>query len=208
MNRINSWGEIAGEYVEWFKKWDKVIDYNFDVKRPTFTSSFLKAASSTFHNCLDKNLKTRANKVAIQWKATNRANRGLSPINSFTRKSANSPTSSKPTALKRATGFACICPWFRNSPSRSLACTRIGAIHTIVFGGFSSDALRDRIQDSQAKLLAVCDGTFRGAKAVPQKASADEAPKDCPSVKTVIVVNRVGDKIKCAWTEGRDKMVA
>jgi len=85
-----------------------------------------------------------------------------------------------------------------------LACTRIGAIHSIVFGGFSSDALKDRIQDCGSKLLVVCDGTFRGAKAVPQKTSADVALTECPSVKAMIVVNRVGDKIKCDWTDGRD----
>jgi len=85
-----------------------------------------------------------------------------------------------------------------------LACTRIGAIHCIVFGGFSADALKDRIQDSGSKILVVCDGTFRGAKAIPQKTNADEAVKECPSVEKVIVVKRVGDKIKCDWTEGRD----
>ncbi|HOU05659.1 MAG TPA: acetate--CoA ligase, partial [Smithellaceae bacterium] len=111
----------------------------------------------------------------------------------------------KANGIKKGDRVCLYMPMVPELAIAMLACTRIGAIHTIVFGGFSSDALRDRIQDSQAKLLAVCDGTFRGAKAVPQKASADEALKDCPSVKTVIVVNRVGDKIKCAWTEGRDK---
>ncbi|MBK7552557.1 MAG: acetate--CoA ligase [Syntrophaceae bacterium] len=77
-----------------------------------------------------------------------------------------------------------------------LACTRIGAIHSVVFGGFSSDALRDRLQDSTSKVLVTCDGTFRGAKAVPQKTNADEAVKESPSVEKVIIVKRVGDKIK------------
>ena len=86
-----------------------------------------------------------------------------------------------------------------------MACSRIGAIHGIVFGGFSADALRDRIVNCEGKVLVVCDGTFRGNKAVPQKAIADEALKSCPSVKSVIVVKRVGDKIKCEMTAGRDK---
>ncbi|HOP34781.1 MAG TPA: acetate--CoA ligase, partial [Syntrophales bacterium] len=85
-----------------------------------------------------------------------------------------------------------------------LACTRIGAIHSIVFGGFSSDALRDRIQDSTSKVLVTCDGTFRGAKAIPQKDNADAALAACPSVEKQIVVKRVGDKVKCSWKEGRD----
>ncbi|HOS14989.1 MAG TPA: acetate--CoA ligase, partial [Smithella sp.] len=86
----------------------------------------------------------------------------------------------------------------------ALACSRIGAIHCIVFGGFSADALRDRIVNGGAKVLVVCDGTFRGNKAVPQKATADEALKSCPTITSVIVVNRVGDKIKCDMTAGRD----
>ena len=113
--------------------------------------------------------------------------------------------SSKPTALRKATVYVLYMPMVPELAIAMLACTRIGAIHGIVFGGFSADALRDRIVNSGAKLLVVCDGTFRGNKAVPQKATADEALKSCPSVKTVIVVNRVGDKIKCELTAGRDK---
>jgi acetyl-CoA synthetase len=85
-----------------------------------------------------------------------------------------------------------------------LACTRIGAIHSIVFGGFSADALQGRIQDSSVKLLVTCDGTFRGAKAVSQKVNADSAIASCPSVEKMIVVKRVGDQIKCDLHPGRD----
>ncbi|HOJ15172.1 MAG TPA: acetate--CoA ligase, partial [Deltaproteobacteria bacterium] len=83
-----------------------------------------------------------------------------------------------------------------------LACTRIGAIHTIVFGGFSSDALRDRILDSEANLLITCDGTYRGNKAVPQKDNADKAAEQCPTIKKMIVVKRTGTPVN--WVEGRD----
>jgi acetyl-CoA synthetase len=89
-------------------------------------------------------------------------------------------------------------------PIGMLACTRIGAIHSIVFGGFSSDSLRDRIQDSQTKVLVTCDGTFRGAKAVPQKSSADDAVKACPSIEKVVVVRRVGEKMACPMQAGKD----
>ncbi|MCX8031759.1 MAG: AMP-binding protein, partial [Thermodesulfovibrionales bacterium] len=85
-----------------------------------------------------------------------------------------------------------------------LACARIGAVHSVVFGGFSSESLRDRIQDSESKVVITCDGTFRGAKAVPQKDNADAAVAECPSVEKMIVVRRVGDKIKCSFKEGRD----
>jgi len=85
-----------------------------------------------------------------------------------------------------------------------LACTRIGVIHSIVFGGFSAEALRDRIVDAQSRLLITCDGTFRGAKAVPQKDTADTALAECPSIERQIVVRRVGDRIKCNWNAERD----
>ena len=87
-----------------------------------------------------------------------------------------------------------------------LACTRIGAVHSVVFGGFSAEAFRDRILDADSRFLVSCDGTFRGAKAVPQKDNADKALKECPNVKLHIVVERVGkDKIKCNWNPATDK---
>ena len=111
----------------------------------------------------------------------------------------------KANGIKKGDRVVLYMPMVPELAIAMLACTRIGAIHGIVFGGFSADALRDRIVNSGAKLLVVCDGTFRGNKAVPQKATADEALKTSPSVKTVIVVNRVGDKIKCEMNAGKDK---
>jgi acetyl-CoA synthetase len=200
------WGEIAGEYVEWFKKWDKVEDYNFNIKKgPIYVKYFQGGKLNISYNCLDKHLKTRGNKIAIQWEGNEPGEQ-----KSFTYKQLHEEVCKFANVLK-ANGIKkgdCVCLYMPMVPELAiamLACTRIGAIHSIVFGGFSSDALKDRIIDSGAKLLAVCDGTFRGSKAVPQKASADEALKSCPSVKTVIVVKRVGDKIKCDWNAGRDK---
>jgi acetyl-CoA synthetase len=111
----------------------------------------------------------------------------------------------KANGIKKGDRVVLYMPMVPELAIAMLACTRIGAIHGIVFGGFSADALRDRIVNSGAKLLVVWDGTFRGAKAVPQKAIADEALKSCPSVKSVIVVKRVGDKIKCDLNAGKDK---
>jgi len=155
------WGEVAGETVEWFKKWDKVEDYNFDHRKgDVYLRYFEGGKLNVSYNCLDRHLATRGDKVAIQWEIPELA-------------------------------------------IAMLACTRIGAIHCIVFGGFSSDALKDRIKDSAGKLLVVCNGTFRGPKAVPQKASADEALKECPSVEKVIVVNRdAEDPLFILYTSG------
>ncbi len=110
----------------------------------------------------------------------------------------------KKHGIKRGDRVCIYTPMVVEAAIAMLACTRIGAVHAIVFGGFSSDALAVRIQDAQAKLLVVCDGTFRGAKAVPQKKDADVALKECPTIEKVIVVRRVGDKIACDMTPGRD----
>jgi acetyl-CoA synthetase len=199
------WDEIAGEYVEWFKKWDTTEDYNFDIKKgPIYVKYFDGGKLNVSYNCIDRHLKTRGDKVAIQWEGNEPGEE-----KGYTYKELHEEVCKFANVLK-AHGIAKgdrVCLYLPMVPELAiamLACTRIGAIHSIVFGGFSSDALRDRIQDSESKLLVVCDGTFRGSKAVPQKANADAALTDCPSVEKVIVVERVGDKIKCDWNEGKD----
>ncbi|MBN2297397.1 MAG: acetate--CoA ligase, partial [Deltaproteobacteria bacterium] len=108
----------------------------------------------------------------------------------------------KKHGIKRGDRVSLFLPMIPELAISMLACTRIGAIHSIVFGGFSSDALRDRIQDSEAKLIVTCDGTYRGAKAVPQKTNADRAIADCPTIGKQIVVKRTGTEVD--WKDGRD----
>ncbi len=199
------WGEIAGEYVEWFKKWDKVEDYNFDHRKgDIYVKYFAGGKLNVSYNCLDKNLATRGDKVAIQWEGNEPGEDRAYTYRELHAEVCKFANVLKSHGIKKGDRVTLYLPMVPELAISMLACTRIGAIHSIVFGGFSSDALRDRIQDSEAKVLVVCDGTFRGAKAVPQKTSADEALKECPSIEKVIVVNRVGDKIKCNLTEGRD----
>jgi len=200
------WAEIAGQHVEWFKKWDKVMDYNFDIKKgPIFVKFFEGGKLNVSYNCLDKNLKTRGNKIAIQWEGNEPGEQKAFTYKMLHEEVCKFANVLKANGIKKGDRVVLYMPMVPELAIAMLACTRIGAIHGIVFGGFSADALRDRIVNSGAKLLVVCDGTFRGAKAVPQKTTADDALKSCPSVKTVIVVNRVGDKIKCEMTAGRDK---
>ena len=200
------WAEIAGQYVEWFKKWDKVMDYNFDIKKgPIYVKFFEGGKLNVSYNCLDKNLKTRGNKVAIQWEGNEPGEAKAFTYKMLHEEVCKFANVLKANGIKKGDRVVLYMPMVPELAIAMLACTRIGAIHGIVFGGFSADALRDRIVNSGAKLLVVCDGTFRGNKAVPQKATADEALKTSPSVKTVIVVNRVGDKIKCEMNAGKDK---
>jgi acetyl-CoA synthetase len=199
------WAEIANEYVEWFKPFDKVMDYNFDIKKgPVYVKFFEGGKLNVSYNCLDKNLKTRANKVAIQFEGNEPGDdRAITykELHELVCKFANVL---KAQGIKKGDVVTLFLPMIPELAIAMLACTRIGAIHSIVFGGFSSDALRDRIQDCKSKLLVSCDGTFRGAKAVPQKDNSDAALNDCPSVQKQVIVKRVGEKIKCNWTAGRD----
>ena len=199
------WSEIAGEYVEWFKKWDKVEDFNFDVnKGPIYVKYFEGGKLNVSYNCVDKHLKTRGDKIAIQWEGNEPGEDKAYTYKELHTKVCKFANVLKSLGVKKGDRVCFYLPMIPELPIGMLACTRIGAIHSIVFGGFSADSLRDRIQDSESKVLVTCDGTFRGAKAVPQKSGADDAVKSCPSVEKVIVVKRVGEKIACNMQAGRD----
>jgi acetyl-CoA synthetase len=199
------WSEVAGEYVEWFKKWDKVEEYNFDMRKgPIYLKYFQGGKLNVSYNCLDKQLKTRGDKVAIIWE-------GNEPNESkkYTYKQLHEEVCKfanvlKAQGVKKGDRVQIYLPMIPELAIAMLACTRIGAIHSIVFGGFSSDSLRDRIEDSKSKLLVTCDGTFRGAKAIPQKDNADAAIQGFDFVEKMIVVRRVGDKVKCKWNPKTD----
>jgi acetyl-CoA synthetase len=199
------WSEIASEYVEWFKKWDKVEDYNFDVGAgPIYVKYFEGGKLNVSYNCLDKHLKTRGDKIAIQWEGNDPGEDRAYTYKELHKEVCKFANVLKSLGVKKGDRVCFFLPMIPELPIGMLACTRIGAIHSIVFGGFSSDSLRDRIQDSQTKVLVTCDGTFRGAKAVPQKSSADDAVKACPSIEKVVVVRRVGEKMACPMQAGKD----
>jgi len=199
------WNEVAEEYVEWFKKWDTTEDYNFDMRKgPIYVKYFEGGKLNVSYNCLDKNLKTRGDKIAIQWEGNEPGEDRAFTYRELHEQVCKFANVLKAQGITKGDRVCLYLPMVPELAIAMLACTRIGAIHSIVFGGFSSDALRDRLQDSESKLLVVCDGTFRGAKAVPQKANADSALAESPSVEKLIVVQRVGDKIKCDWNEGKD----
>jgi acetyl-CoA synthetase len=199
------WSEIASEYVTWFKKWNTVEDYNFDTARgPIYVKYFEGGKLNVSYNCLDRHLKDRGDKIAIQWEGNEPGEDRAYTYKELYTEVCKFANVLKSLGVKKGDRVCFYLPMIPELPIGMLACTRIGAIHSIVFGGFSSDSLRDRIQDSEAKVLVTCDGTFRGAKAVPQKVSADDAVKACPSVEKVIVVKRVGEKITCNMQAGKD----
>ncbi|PKN47099.1 MAG: acetate--CoA ligase [Deltaproteobacteria bacterium HGW-Deltaproteobacteria-17] len=199
------WSEIASEYVEWFKKWDKVEDYNFDIRKgPIYLKYFQGGKLNVSYNCLDKHLKTRGDKVAIQWEGNEPGEDRALTYKQMHEEVCKFANVLKAQGVKKGDRVQIYLPMIPELAISMLACTRIGAIHSIVFGGFSSDSLRDRIDDSKSRLLVTCDGTFRGAKAIPQKDNADAAVKGFDFVEKMIVVKRVGDKVKCQWNAGKD----
>lgn len=199
------WAEVASEYVEWFKKWDTVEEYNFDIGAgPVYVKYFEGGKLNVSYNCLDRHLKTRGDKIAFFWEGNEPGEDKRFTYRDLHREVCKFANVLKTLGVKKGDRVCFFLPMIPELPIGMLACARIGAIHSVVFGGFSADSLKDRIIDSESKILVTCDGTFRGAKAVPQKSTADDALKTCPSVEKVIVVKRVGDKISCSMQPGRD----
>lgn len=184
------WAEMAAE-LHWFKKWKKVLTWE-----PPFAKWFEGGKINISYNCLDRHLKTwRKNKAAIIWEGEP----GDSRI--FTYHQLHREVSKFANVLKKydVVKGDRVCLYMPMIPELAiamLACARIGAVHSIVFGGFSSDALRDRILDSGAKMVITCDGSFRRGKRIPLKSNTDRALEFCPSVGNIIVVNRTNLEVR------------
>lgn len=193
------WEEQAEKLV-WSKKWDKVLDWNFD--EPKF-EWFGGGQMNITENCLDRHLEKRGNKIAMIWEPNDPKERFLR----LTYKELHERVCLMANVLKRngvkKGDRVCIyMPMIPELAISILACARIGAIHSIIFAGFSSSALADRINDAQAKVILTSDGLNRGTKQIPVKRVVDEAISHCPSVERVIVVDRLGWAVE--MKEGRD----
>jgi len=200
------WAKIAEEYITWFEKWDKVMDCNYGSNADDlYVKWFTNAKVNVSYNCLDRHLDTRGDQVAIIWEGNDPNEDKKLTYKELHEQVCKFANVLKKNGVKKGDRVTFYLPMIPELAIGILACTRIGAIHSVVFGGFSAEALRDRIIDCDSEVLISCDGTFRGAKAVPQKANADKALAECPNVKAHIVVKRVGDKIKCDWNDKVDK---
>ncbi len=200
------WGKIADEYVTWFKKWDKVYDCNYgktvnDLKVKWFSGAKVNVS----YNCLDRHLEKRGNQIALIWEGNDPKEDKTFTYKQLHEQVCKFANVLKKNGVKKGDRVTFFLPMIPELAIGILACTRIGAIHSVVFGGFSAEALRDRIIDCKSEVLVSCDGTFRGAKAVPQKDNADAAIAQCPSIRLHIVVKRVGDKIQCKWNGKIDR---
>jgi acetyl-CoA synthetase len=192
------WGEMA-EQLDWFKKWDKVLVADFkEAKHEWFVGGKLNVS----YNCLDRHLKTwRKNKAALIWEGDIGDSKTITyqELHYQVCKFANVL---KKHGVKKGDRVTIYLPMIVELPIAMLACARIGAIHSVVFGGFSADALRDRILDCGSKILICTDGYYRSGKVVRSKDNADAALNSCPEVKDVIVVKRANADVP--MEKGRD----
>ena len=193
------WAEIADTFI-WKKKWDKVLDWDFD---SVDIKWFKNAKLNITENILEKNLKDRADKTAIIWEP----NDPTEPSIHLTYKELYEETCKFSNALrekgiKKGDRVIIYMPMVPEAAIAMLACARVGAVHSVVFAGFSSTSLADRINDCQAKMILTSDGNFRGNKTIPVKPVVDEALEKCKTIESVIVLERTKQKIN--MTSGRD----
>jgi acetyl-CoA synthetase len=196
------WGEMAEEYIDWFRKWDgPVEEYSF--KDDIYLRYFAGGKLNVTYNCLDRHLKTwRKNKAAIIFQGEPLEESKTYTYQQLYREVCKFANVLKKFGVKKGDRVAIYLPMIMELPVAMLACARIGAVHSIVFGGFSAEALRDRIQDCKAETLITCNWGYRSGRVLPSKKNADAALAECPSVKQSIVVKRIDHETE--MKAGRD----
>jgi acetyl-CoA synthetase len=197
-DREKFWANFAKE-LDWFKKWRKVLKW-----KPPHAKWFVGGKLNVSYNCLDRHINTaRKNKAAIIWEAESGESVTLT-YQELYREVNKFANVLKGLGVKRGDRVTIYLPMIPELAVSMLACARIGAPHSIVFGGFSAESLRDRINDSTARVLITSDGGYRRGGIVPLKKNADDALTDTPSIEKVVVVKRVGDKAETKMKKGRD----
>ena len=192
------WAEQA-EQLEWAKKWDKVLEWN-----PPWAKWFLGGKVNASVNCLDRHVRTaRRNKAAFIWLGERDEERVLTYWDLY-REVNKFASVLKNLGIKKGDRVTIYLPMVPELPIAMLACARIGAVHSVIFGGFSPESIRDRVHDAQTRLMITADGGYRRGAVVPLKPNADEALKECPSVEKVVVVKRVGVERYAEMQPGRD----
>ncbi len=193
------WAEKAKEFLTWSKGWDTTLQYDFpkgEIK--WFDGGKLNVSV----NCLDRHLEKRGDQPAIIWESDEPSVDKTYTYKELHAEVCRFANGLKSLGVQKGDRVCIYMPMVAEAAIAMLACTRIGAVHSVVFGGFSADALKDRLIDSETKLLIVTDESVRGGKTVPLKANADKAVASAPLVEHMLVIKRSGGDV--GWTEGRD----
>ncbi len=197
MNEPDSfWAEQAETFIDWEKKWNKVSDVDFATGKIAW---FEGATLNVSYNCLDRHLPERADQVAIIWESDDPKSSESITYSQLHEKVCKFSNGLKELGVVEGDRVCLYMPMIIEAAIAMLACARVGAIHSVVFGGFSPDALRDRILDSKCKIVITADEGVRGGKPIPLKANVDQATSDCDCVEAIVVVERTGGKV--TWNE-------
>lgn len=196
---IDFWDHQAQHFV-WRRKWDKVLNYDFHKPEVQW---FIGGKLNITENCIDRHLPSRAHQTAILWESNDPAETSRRITYQELAKEVNRVANMlKAHGVFKGDRVCIYMPMVPETAFAILACARIGAVHSVVFAGFSAGSLADRINDCGCKVVLTADGAFRGDKKIELKSIVDEALKNCPSVKTCIVLNRT--KLNVTMRAGRD----
>jgi len=193
------WAEQAEQFLVWSKHWDTVMDYDYP---KGYIRWFEGGKLNVSVNCIDRHLETRGDQVAIIWEGDNPAHDKKITYRQLHEDVCKFANVLKTQGVKKGDRVCIYLPMISEAATVMLACTRIGAVHSIVFGGFSAESLKDRILDADCKYVVCADEGYRGGKTIPIKANVDKAAAACPRLGKVIVIKNSGGSID--WHEQRD----
>ena len=190
------WANQAEQFISWDRKWDKVSEVDFLIGKIAW---FEGATLNVSYNCLDRHLPERADQVAIIWEGDDPDSSESITYKELHEMVCKFANGLKDLGVEKGDRICLYMPMVVEATVAMLACARLGAIHSVVFGGFSPDALRDRILDSECKIVITADEGVRGGKSIPLKVNVDIATKECDCVEHIVVVKRTGNDT--VWTE-------
>ena len=199
-NPIKFWGE-HGKRIDWIKNYEKVRDFSYDQKN-LYIKWFEDGTLNASYNCIDRHLKYNGNKTAIIWEGDNPDEQKSITYNELYKNVCKFANVLKKLGAKKGDRITIYMPMIPEAAYAMLACTRIGAIHSVVFGGFSPEALAGRIEDCNSNLIITADEGIRGGKTIPLKQNTDEALKKASSCKKCLVIKRTNGDIN--WVDNRD----